>query len=66
MDKGHHNEAAACEVEKNNGSLPKAFYFITEGVCTFDMRYKCGEASKALFRTQARSGPVVAIVHLIP
>ena len=24
MDKGCHNEAAACEVERNNGSLPKS------------------------------------------
>ena len=32
--------------------------FITEGVCTFDTRYKCREASKASFKTQARSGPV--------
>ena len=62
MDKGRHNEAAACEVERNNGSFPKAFEsgcFITEGVCTFGTRYKCREASKASFRTQARSGPVV-------
>jgi len=33
--------------------------FITEGVCTFDTRYKCREASKASFKTQARSWPVV-------
>ena len=33
--------------------------FITEGVSAFDTRYKCREASKASFRTQARSGPVV-------
>ena len=33
--------------------------FITERVCTFDTRYKCREASKASFRTQAQSGPVV-------
>ena len=37
MDKGHHNEAAACEVERRYRSLPEAFEsgcFVTEGVCT--------------------------------
>ena len=39
--------------------------FITEGVCTFDTRYKCREASKASFRTQPQSGPVLlsALFH---
>ena len=62
MDKGRHNEAAACEVERTMGAFLKHFEsgcFITEGVCIFDTRYKCSEASKASFRTQARSRPVV-------
>ena len=55
MDKGRHNEAVACEVERNNGSLP----IKTERVCTFDMRYECKEAYNTTFRAQARSRPVV-------
>ena len=47
------------------GASLKSGCFITEGVCTFDTRYKCREASKASFRTQARSGPVLlsALFH---
>ena len=47
--------------ETTGGSLRhfESGCFITEGVCTYDMRYECREASKASFRTQARSGPVL-------
>ena len=38
--------------------------FITEGVCSFDMRYKCREALKASFRTQAQRA--CDIIHFIP
>ena len=62
MNKGHHNEAAACEVERSDRSLSKAFKsgcFATEGVCTFDTTYKYMETSKASIGAQAQSGPGV-------
>ena len=58
MDKGHHNEAAACEVERSNRSPLKHFEsrcFATEGVCTFDTTNEYMEASKTSMGAQARS-----------
>ena len=62
MDNGHHNEAAAYEVERSNRASPKHFEsgcFATEGVCTFDTTNEYMEASKASIGAQARSGPGV-------
>ena len=59
MNKGHHNEAAACEVEEATGTSLKHFEprcFATEGVCTFDTTSEYMEASKASMGAQAQSG----------